>query len=153
MLMLPTVTYPALVPHNRACGVGRGLFARRALPRGTVLVCADVPCNAPDRQLWHAGKEVRGAGGTAYGIGKGRRGGGARTIYMLNCTDPKGTVLTIAPEVSRSERRALLDAAAVYKTANCKFVERKHGGRWVLGIQITRSVVAGEQLIIPCYLR
>ncbi len=55
--------------------------------------------------------------------------------------------------MSRSQRRVLLDAAAVYKSPNCKFVERKHGGRWVLGIQMTRSVVAGEQLILSCYLR
>ena len=41
--MLTALTYPAVVPHNRAFGVGRGLFARRPLPRGTVLVCPDVP--------------------------------------------------------------------------------------------------------------
>lgn len=150
--MLTALTYPAVVPHNRAFNVGRGLFARRPLPRGAVLLCPDVPRTTPDIQLWREGKEVRGKGLTAYGIGKGRRGSGPRTIYMLNCADPKGTILTIAPEVSRSERRALLDAAAVYKQVNCKFVERRHKGRWVLGVQITRKVVGGEQLILPCYL-
>ena len=29
--MLSALTYPAVVPHNRAFGVGRGLFARRPL--------------------------------------------------------------------------------------------------------------------------
>jgi hypothetical protein len=120
--------------------------------RGTILLCPDVPRTAPDRQLWREGREVRGVGHTAYAIGKGRRGSGPRTIYMLNCVDPVGTTLTIAEEVPRSERRALLDEAMVYKKANCKFVERKHHGRWVLGIQITCKVLGGEQLILPCYL-
>jgi hypothetical protein len=66
--------------------------------------------------------------------------------------DPVGTTLTIDPGVSRCERRAVLDEARIYERSNCKFVERKHQGRWVLAIQMTRSVATGEQLILPCYL-
>ena len=49
--MLAAVTYPDLVPHNRAFGVGRGLFSHSPLSRGTVLVCPDVPRTAPNPQL------------------------------------------------------------------------------------------------------
>ena len=63
-----------------------------------------------------------------------------------------GATLIIGSGMSRRERRTLLDAARIYKRSNCKFVERRHKGRWVLAIQMTRSVVAGEQLILPCHL-
>ena len=152
-LMLPIMTYPALVPYNRAFNVERGLFACRNFAKHTILLCADVPRTEPDTQLWHEGKEVRGENGIAYSIKGGRRGGGARTMYMINCVDPKGTTLIIDPGVSRSEGRALRSQAAIYSKSNCKYVERKHKGRWVLGIRITRKVKKGQQLILPCYLR
>ena len=60
--------------------------------------------------------------------------------------------MLIVSGLSRRERRTLLNAALTYKCSNCKFVEHRHKGRWVLAVQMTRSVVAGEQLILPCYL-
>ena len=149
--MLAAVTYADLVPHNRVFGVGRGLFSRGPLSRGIALVCPDVPRTTSNPPLWREGMQVHGAGRTAYTIGKGRRGSARRMVYMINCVDPADTKLIVSG-LSRRERRTLLNAALTYKRSNCKFVERRHKGRWVLAVQMTRSVVAGEQLILPCYL-
>ena len=128
-----TYTAPAVFGGDgprRNESVGHGTFASYNIPAGAILqgTGGRVPFNL---QLFRAGRQVRARNPRlAYNLA-----GDDAIFYFLNCCDP--------PEYH--------EEFPDYALANVEFSEFKQGRDWRFALKVTRTIPAGQQLLVPLY--
>jgi hypothetical protein len=138
-----------VVKFNTEFKVGRGCYANRNLPLGTLLTTSITEITST-QCAFESGREIRSQNTKAFPLSHGKE---AHRVFAINCVDPKGTTLVFPDSASALYKSEVSAEASRYQQHNCRYVKRRNAqGDHELCICLTQAVSRHEQLIVPCYM-